>query len=99
MVANLDHGLRPARIGGAKYGRQRSGSGFRYVKRKKHFIFPYCPDNRQQGCFRVIIDSTLVFRIFRCRYQKHMKEVFMFMKLMDIVSIVADKGIHLLVAD
>jgi hypothetical protein len=32
-------------------------------------------------------------------YQKHMKEVFMFMKLMDIVSIVADKGTNLLVAD
>ena len=31
--------------------------------------------------------------------QKHMKEVFMFMKLMDIVSIVADKGTNLLVAD
>jgi len=28
-----------------------------------------------------------------------MKEVFMFMKLMDVVSIVADKGTNLLVAD
>jgi len=28
-----------------------------------------------------------------------MKEAFMFMKLMDIVSIVADKGTNLLVAD
>ena len=32
-------------------------------------------------------------------YQKHMKEVFMFMKFVDIVSIVADKGTNLPVAD
>ena len=45
------------------------------------------------------LDSTPVYRILRDPYQKHMKEVFMFMKLMDIVSIVADKGTNLLAAD
>ena len=32
-------------------------------------------------------------------YERHMKKVFMLMKLMAIVSIVADKGTHLLAAD
>ncbi len=48
---------------------------------------------------RVILDSTLVFRIFGKVLLKHIKEVFMFMKFMDIVSIIANKGTNLLVAD
>ena len=53
----------------------------------------------QASCLWIILDSTLVYRILNDLYQKHMKEVFMFMKSMDIVSIVADKGTNLLVAD
>lgn len=47
----------------------------------------------------VILDSTLVYRIWKKPLLKHIKEVFMFMKFMDIVSIIADKGTKLLVAD
>jgi len=57
------------------------------------------PDNHQQMVLMVILDSTLVYRILRKALLKHIKEVFMFMKFMDIVSIIADKGTNLLVAD
>jgi hypothetical protein len=40
----------------------------------------------------VMLDSIPVLRILGPRYHKHGKENFMFMILMDIVSIVADKG-------
>ncbi len=43
--------------------------------------------------------SPRAYRILRRIYQKQKKEVFMVMKLMDIVTIVADKGIHPRVAD
>ena len=40
------------------------------------------------------------FVVYQVRlYRKYVKEVFMFMKLRDIVSIVVDKGTNLLVAD
>jgi hypothetical protein len=45
------------------------------------------------------LDSTLLNRILNHPYQMHVKEAFMFRKSMDIVSIVADKGTHPLVAD
>ena len=32
-------------------------------------------------------------------HQKHLKDVFMLSKSLDTVSIVADRGVHLLVAD
>jgi hypothetical protein len=57
------------------------------------------PDDHSQWCLRVILDSTLVYPILIGPYQKRMKEVFMLMKLVDIVSIVADKGTNLPVAD
>jgi hypothetical protein len=47
----------------------------------------------------VILDSTLVYCILRKTLLEHFKEVFMFMKFIDIVSIIADKGTNLLVAD
>jgi hypothetical protein len=46
-----------------------------------------------------MLDSARAYRILGHIYRKQKKEVFMVMKLMDIVTIVADKGIHLRVAD
>ena len=46
-----------------------------------------------------MLDSPRAYRILRRIYQKQKKEGFMVIKLMDIVTIVADKGIHPRVAD
>ena len=46
-----------------------------------------------------MLDSPRAYRIVRRIYRKQKKEGFMVMKLMDIVTIVADKEINLRVAD
>jgi len=46
-----------------------------------------------------MLDSTLIYHIGVPFPQTYMKEGFMFIKLMDLVSIVAAKGTNLLVAD
>ena len=46
-----------------------------------------------------MLDSTRAYRIGKRIHRKQKKEGFMVMKLMDIVTIVADKGLLLRVAD
>lgn len=46
-----------------------------------------------------MLDSSRAYRIRKRIHRKQKKEGFMVMKLMDIVTIVADKGIHPRVAD
>jgi hypothetical protein len=46
-----------------------------------------------------MLDSTRAYRIRKRIHRKQKKEGFMVMKLMDIVTIVADKGINLRVTD
>ena len=46
-----------------------------------------------------MLDSTRSSRIGKRIYRKQKKAVFMVMKIMDIVTIVADKGLLLRVAD
>lgn len=57
------------------------------------------PGDQQQWYLKVILDSTLEYCILEANLSKYMKNDFMLMKLMDIVSIVAGKGAILLVAD
>ena len=57
------------------------------------------PENNQQWCLWAILDNTLDYRIGWDLISKAYERGFMFMKLMDIVSIVADKETNLLVAD
>ena len=45
------------------------------------------------------LDISLLFGVFRRLLKKHVKEVFLLKKLMDFVSIVADKGTNPSVAD
>jgi hypothetical protein len=71
------------------------GVGFKPVpfdRRPRH------PDDRQQGVW-VMLDSPRAYRIRKRIHRKQKKVGFMVMKLMDIVTIVADKGIHPRVAD
>lgn len=57
------------------------------------------PDDHQHWCLWAILDSILVSRIVRKLLSKAYERGFMFMKLVDIVSIVAHKVNSLLVAD